>query len=151
MKIETTEVKRLTIKEVPDLDPISVILEDLGPGRGKITVECYGQAWSSFWPAMGNRTIGEFFCRCDDSYIASNFGNHASRVNDWGKISDAISAHLDEEIFIEDQGDFDAYGDDAEAIWGPDWYWRRRRWRRSRQTPAPISGRSQRVLFLRRA
>lgn len=52
------------------VDPISVYLEDFGKGRGKIIIECYGDCWSNFWPAMGDEeTIKSFFIRCDNHYI----------------------------------------------------------------------------------
>lgn len=53
---------------------------------------------------MGDRTISEFFCGCDEGYIASNFGINQSTVTDY----DAIEAKVTE-LFIRNGGeDFQA-------------------------------------------
>ncbi len=52
MKIETSTVTKLTITEVARLDPITVILEDIEPRKGKIIIECYGKSWSSYWGGL---------------------------------------------------------------------------------------------------
>lgn len=55
------------------LDPIRVHLHDFGPGKGRITIECYGQSWSACWGAMGeDRTVGQFFQLCDSDYLIQN-------------------------------------------------------------------------------
>ncbi|MFK5951029.1 MAG: hypothetical protein QM500_19930 [Methylococcales bacterium] len=82
MKIETKQITKLLISDI-DVDPISVILEDLGPGKGKITVDCFGKAWTAYWGGMGDRTLAEFFCSCDDCYIAGYFDNNNSHVTDY--------------------------------------------------------------------
>ena len=73
MKIETGTVTILRISEVPRLDPIRVTLDDIGPSRGRINIECYGKAWASYWGGMGGRTIAQFVASCDNSYLISNF------------------------------------------------------------------------------
>lgn len=73
MIIDTKQVTQLIIKDVPRLDPITVTLEDLAPRKGKITVECYGKAWSAFWGGMGDQTIAQFFQSVSSDYIAGNF------------------------------------------------------------------------------
>ena len=82
MNIKTTQVTKHLLTNLDRLDPISVVTENMGEGRGKITIECYGEAWSSYWGAMGDRTIEQFFCSCDEHYIAKN-----------------LSPHLDSEIY----------------------------------------------------
>jgi len=72
MKIEQSTAIKLRITEVESLDPITVFLEDYEIGKGKIVIECYGKSWSSFWGAMGGRTIAQFFCSCDEGYLISN-------------------------------------------------------------------------------
>jgi hypothetical protein len=70
MRIENTErVKVFTIFDAPKLDPITVVLQDVGPGCGRLIVECYGSAWSAYWGAMGNDIAG-FLRGCNTSYIA---------------------------------------------------------------------------------
>jgi hypothetical protein len=76
----TTEnhVRHLNINDIPMLDPIDVFLEDLGPGRGRITMQCYGDAWTAYFGAMGNSTIHVFIALASTDYLSSKFlgGNH---------------------------------------------------------------------------
>ena len=69
MKITETQVTKLQISDIKHLDPVNVLLEDFGPGQGKITIECFGKAWTSYWNAMWKEnTIDKFFCDCDNEY-----------------------------------------------------------------------------------
>lgn len=72
MNIEETLIKRFRVTDVENLDPVTIMLEDFEPGKGKIVIECWGRSWSSFWPAMGGRTISEFFTSCNDDYLIRN-------------------------------------------------------------------------------
>lgn len=95
MKVETTTVTKMTISEVQSLDPIAVYLEDQGTGRGKITITCFNESWSYFWGAMGDQTLSEFFCSCDEHYIAKKLGSGLrSSVVDSEKIPDHARAHI---------------------------------------------------------
>lgn len=71
MRIENTEAAKVfTIFDAPKLDPVTVVLQDVGPGCGRLVVECFGSAWSSYWGAMGDRTLLEFLADCHPGYIA---------------------------------------------------------------------------------
>lgn len=65
---------RLTVIKIPgqrydaetgrrELDPVTAYLEDFQPGRGQLTVVCWGRAWTQFWGAMGNGATVAEFCR----------------------------------------------------------------------------------------
>lgn len=82
MKLETSTVTKLQLTELDNLDPISVILENYEPGKGKIIIECCGKSWSSFWSAMSGRTVEEFFIRCDEGYLADNLQYINETVDD---------------------------------------------------------------------
>jgi len=69
MKVDRSMVTKLMITDVPNLDPVAVFLEDYRPGWVKITIECYGQAWSHFWGGKGEKSGTEFFCGCDNHYL----------------------------------------------------------------------------------
>ena len=92
MKIESAQVTKLTLSDLDRLDPISVITEDIANGRGKIIFECYGKAWCAYWGGMGDNTIAEFFCSCDEHYIAKNVSNVDSEVYDIDAIRKAAKA-----------------------------------------------------------
>lgn len=72
MKVTESTVRQVEITQVPGLDPIRVILSDLGPGQGRINIECWGKSWASYWGGMGKQTIAQFFCWCGDGYLAGN-------------------------------------------------------------------------------
>lgn len=82
MKIEEAKIKRLRITDVTGLDPITVYLEDFEPRKGKITIECYGESWSSYWGGMGDQTIQEFFMNGYEDYLAGNLSNVTPRTVD---------------------------------------------------------------------
>ncbi len=82
MIILTSKVTKLLLTELDRLDPVTVIAEDIGPSQGKITIDCYGQSWTAYWGGMGKRNIQEFFCSCDEHYIAKNLSSIPSDVYD---------------------------------------------------------------------
>lgn len=77
MKIESTQVRQLTISEAPGLDPIQVVVNNLGgstdesSGKGQISIACYGKAWTAYWGGMGKRTLEQFFLDCNVHYLAN--------------------------------------------------------------------------------
>lgn len=94
MKVEQSNVVRLQLTELKRLDPVTVFLEEFGPGRGRITIECFGQAWSSFWPAMGC-SLPEFFIDCNNDYLAKNLAQQMKPdIYDFDK----LEQHLKREI-----------------------------------------------------
>jgi len=81
LQIERTQVTKLVITGAEALDPISVILEDLGSSthksedgdrisrQGKVIIECYGESWSAYWGGMGNRTVEQFITGESVEYV----------------------------------------------------------------------------------
>lgn len=98
MQIEESTVTKLTIRDVPNLDPVAVIVEDFGPGQGKITITCFGEAWSHYWSHMGeNTTLADFFCKCDEGYIAGKLKtgiNSEVEDDDEDKLTAALRAQI---------------------------------------------------------
>ena len=89
MIINEINVTQLEIRDAKALDPIRVVMEDSSPGKGMVTISCYGQAWSTFWGAMGNNTVADFVRKMDAGYIAGKLsgapvagGAKAQRVAD---------------------------------------------------------------------
>ena len=72
MKIERGTVTIIRISEVSGLDPIRVTLDDIAPGKGRINIECWGEAWASYWGGMRTMTIARFFAGCDNDYLIAN-------------------------------------------------------------------------------
>lgn len=81
MIITKTKVTQLTITDIQNspgcgtLDPIRVVIENYEPGKGRITVSCYGAAWAGYWGAMSGQTLEQFFTSCNADYLASNMGS----------------------------------------------------------------------------
>jgi hypothetical protein len=72
MRIEQATVEAFTIYDANRLDPVLVLLQDLEPGKGRITIECYGEAWSTYFSAMGDKTrIREFLRGVHVDYLAN--------------------------------------------------------------------------------
>ena len=96
MKIETTQVTKLTIHDVPSMDPIAVYLEDLGPGRGKATITSSNDSWSYGWNAMGEGyDIRKFLSKCDTPYLAQKFGPDVPRTEtDYDKVVEAAKKKI---------------------------------------------------------
>lgn len=83
MKIKETKVLSLEVSDVERLDPIRVIAENYEPGQGRITITCYGKAWTAAWFAMGGDTVQTFFQRVSNDYLIGNFApNMSSEVDD---------------------------------------------------------------------
>ena len=72
MKIEIKEVKKMRITDIPHLDVITVIFEDIAKGCGKIIIEYFSQSWAYTWGAIEDRTIEEFVNMCDTDYLIGN-------------------------------------------------------------------------------
>ncbi|POA47111.1 hypothetical protein C1893_17070 [Pseudomonas sp. MPR-ANC1] len=85
LKVERSTVTKLVITGAPNLDPITVFLEDLAPCKGKITVSCWGKSWTAYWRSMWDGlNIAQFFCELNTSYIIGYFdqkiAGHASET-----------------------------------------------------------------------
>lgn len=62
-------ILRITDIESERLDPITVVLEDVGPRRGRLTITCFNGSWCAFWGGMGDRPVREFVRKCDVEYL----------------------------------------------------------------------------------
>ena len=82
MKIEQTQITKLLLNDLMGephkLDPVTVIIEDQGvraergdhkTRQGEITIKCYGNAWTTYWGSMGDRTVAQFFSDCSADYL----------------------------------------------------------------------------------
>jgi hypothetical protein len=119
VKIEKTEVTKIKITGVDRLDPVSVYVEDIGPGQGKITIECYCESWSYYWGGMGkDRKLPEFFCSCNNDYIIDKLTDIEKRIYSIDKLrEDAKEKGID--IWRDDPwNDYDF----MQEMYGPDMY-----------------------------
>lgn len=94
MKIKKFTTTRITIDDAPGLDAIGVYLEDLGPGAGRVSIDCHGQAWTGYWGGMGERTAAEFFTRCDEHCLAGKMSNVRQYVFDEAQCTSNVRAEI---------------------------------------------------------
>ena len=129
MEIKTTTATKIVLTglmESHGLDPLCIFLEDY-PRRsdsccGKVTVECYGKAWSNYWPAMGDQTVAEFFTTCDADYVAKKFGHVKTRIYDWDAISDQLTQRTGAEVYVNNDVELADYRSELEGMWGDTWW-----------------------------
>ena len=69
MKIKTEAALVLAVSEIPALDPLIIVMQDLGPNQGGIIVQCYGKAWAAYWGVMGSKNVAQFVASIDPSYL----------------------------------------------------------------------------------
>lgn len=85
------------------LDPIRVITHDIAPGQGRIIIECFGEAWATYWGGMGDQTLQQFFKDCTTQYLVMNLlpgmisykPEHRKEKREYlGRIVEAIKAAM---------------------------------------------------------
>ena len=54
--------------------PITLMLEDVGPNAGKISITHDGETWNGYWGSMGCNSIAQFFINESASYLSGNLG-----------------------------------------------------------------------------
>lgn len=101
MIIEPTKTYSLMIKDAPRLDPIHVYITDYEPGQGRITIACWGSAWTSCWMAMSGMCLRDFWLSCNADYLLKNLLQTDKRQTKadkeyLGRIIEAVTAALKE-------------------------------------------------------
>lgn len=73
VKIDTIKSTCFHITGAPALDPITLFVRDVQPGVGQLVIECYGQAWATYWGGMGSDTVVQFVASVSVDYLMSRF------------------------------------------------------------------------------
>ncbi|WP_337232163.1 hypothetical protein [Citrobacter portucalensis] len=71
--VEKMNVLAFTVTGAERLDPVRVMIENYEPGKGRITITCYGTAWTGAWFAMGGDSVQEFIKRVSNEYLIGYF------------------------------------------------------------------------------
>jgi hypothetical protein len=71
MHVATATGEVYLVSQLRTLDPITVLLQEFGGGKGRIVLECYGLAWTTYFGAMGSETLREFVTTCSADYLAN--------------------------------------------------------------------------------
>ncbi len=115
MKITKKTVEKLILTDLENLDPVIVMLDDMKPGIGSITICCFGKAWTAYWGAMGEQRIAEFFTSSNVSYLADRMTTVSSSDIDYEAISEKIGQCVDVTTAL-------TYSDELVEAYGPDWH-----------------------------
>lgn len=81
MKIEESLVRQIKVLDIPRLDPVTIIVEDISYGKANVTIKCFDKSWTSYWGAMGG-TVKDFFSRCNVDYLVNCFDRGISPTTD---------------------------------------------------------------------
>jgi hypothetical protein len=74
---------RLYIPAHGRLDPITAYFINYEEkGKGRVIVQCYARAWTSYWGGMGDRTVYQFFKQEPTEYLVESL--------QWG-LNDSVS------------------------------------------------------------
>ncbi|WP_449555842.1 hypothetical protein [Huaxiibacter chinensis] len=69
MKVEKIDVLSFVLTDLERLDPVRVMIENYEPGKGRVTITCYGKAWTAAWFAMGGDDVQAFIKRVSNDYL----------------------------------------------------------------------------------
>lgn len=69
MKVEKSLTDTYVLHGLKDLDPVTVFVTNYELGKGKLVIECFGDAWANYWGAMGDRTLQEFVLKAENDYL----------------------------------------------------------------------------------
>ena len=98
----------LHIPRSESLDPIYCYFEDTKPGAGRITIACFGDAWTAAWGAMGDRTVRQFVAECDSYYLTNSLlqlRGANKRMRDYtGRIGASVIAALAQPADADSEG-----------------------------------------------
>lgn len=113
-EVTESSIKKLTIRKANGLDPIGVVFEDFSAGQGKVTIECFGEAWSHYWGAMGDSDVMSFFRTCGNDYLTNKLIPGTTTVLDWEEISKATGKTITNEVeaIENEEAMSEAYGSD---------------------------------------
>ena len=87
--ILSSDIEVLIIPEQPGLDGITVYWHNYSPGKGMVTLVCWGCAWSCYFGGMSGQTIQQFFRDADTSYLVPKLG-----ITQWLKKGRQHDAYL---------------------------------------------------------
>lgn len=57
-----------------ELDEVVAYWRNVGPGKGFVTLTCWGNAWTAYFGGMGDQTIQPFFYDASTSYLVHKLG-----------------------------------------------------------------------------
>ena len=118
LAIKQTKTYRLT--KMDRLDPVTVYVSDNNEGAGKLTLDCFGKAWTVYWAAMGDRTLQEFVIEADSDYILNKMLPETYQT-DFDEIEKLASAK-GFSLCVANDVELAMQADDMAECFGDEWY-----------------------------
>lgn len=81
MNVEKRETETYVLTGCDQLDAVTVYVTNHKPGQGKLVIECFGDAWAHYWPAMGERTLQEFVLSAENAYLCGKLLDGTTQTN----------------------------------------------------------------------
>ncbi len=113
--VTKSNVLAFTITGADRLDPVRVMIENIEPGRGLLTITCFGKSWNASWGSMGNGTVQEFIGRVSNDYLIGCMASQLRASTD--SDNDANLSFVKGEIIKLRRHQEISY-DEARGMWG---------------------------------
>ena len=121
MKAIKSTTETYTVLDVDGLDPVTAYVSNPTKGAGKITITCFGKAWSAFWPAMEDSLLQEFVVTADNEYIIGKMVQE-TRQTDFEEINKRAEAAGFEDFYVDSDIEVHAAADVMSQVFGGEWY-----------------------------
>ncbi|MEW8120047.1 MAG: hypothetical protein AB2792_23040 [Candidatus Thiodiazotropha sp.] len=121
MTVNKRQTETYVLTELDRIDPVTVYVTNYQPGQGKVVIECYGEAWTAYWGAMGDNTLQQFFVTCDNDYILNKMLKNTMQT-DFDAINDIAHKKGFEHLCATSDVEVAMQADDMRECFGPDWY-----------------------------
>lgn len=119
MKTTKTQTETYVLTGAECLDAITVYVTNYSPGKGKITFDCYGQAWSCYWGGMGGENLQDFFIDSHNDYILNKLLKD-TRQTDFEEIN-RIAMTKEISLDVISDAEIAMQSSEMSEIFGDDW------------------------------
>ena len=120
MKTVKKQTETYVLTEIEKLDAVTVYVTNYDAGKGKIVIECFGDAWAHYWGAMGGRTVQEFVLGADNDYLLNKLLKE-TRGTDFDKINE-LAQKRGFDFCVTSDVEVAMAASDMQKCFGDDWY-----------------------------
>ena len=121
MKLAKRRTETYILTALHKLDPVTVYVTNYELGKGKIVIECFGDAWAFYWGAMGPNTLQEFFIGADNSYLLGKFLSETEQT-DFDEINEIAHKRGFEDLCVSNEVELAMAANEMAECFGEDWY-----------------------------
>ncbi|MGM0562801.1 MAG: hypothetical protein ACQES2_00585 [Pseudomonadota bacterium] len=120
MNTEKRNTETYILTDLEGLDAVTVYATNYDLGRGKLVIECFGEAWAHYWGAMGERTLQEFVLKAENDYLAMKLVREA-RQTDFEQINEDAQKRGFEEICVTNDVEIAMQSEEMADCFGEEW------------------------------